>query len=232
LVPVLIFAVTASAPRFDRRIPVLMYHCVSDDVWGDPGLFVSPAELDAQLRFLRDNGYTTVTFEDFPLPASIQKPVIITLDDGYRNNYTELFPLLRKHNMKATVFYITDRMGSEKHLSEEHILEMDASGLVSFQSHSVSHPRLTEITPAEAEEELLRSKEYLQSLTGKTPVAFAYPFGVYDKKTKSAAARHYDYLLTTRFGVWSEQGDPLEIRRINILPGTAAEDFARLLGER
>jgi peptidoglycan/xylan/chitin deacetylase (PgdA/CDA1 family) len=221
------------APLLNRKIPVLMYHCISDAVWGQPGLFVSPAEFDAQLYFLRDNGYTTVTFEDFPLPASIQKPVIITLDDGYRDNYTELFPLLKKHTVRVSVFLITDRIDSNfRYLTEGMILEMDASGLVSFQSHSVNHSRLTEITPAEAEEELLRSKEYIQTLLGKAPVAFAYPHGAYDEKTASIAARHYDYLLTTRFGAWSEQSDPLEIRRINILPGTAAEDFAKLLGER
>ena len=74
-----------------------MYHAVGDDCWGEEHLFVRPAELEQQLQYLSENGY--------------EKPVILTFDDGYDDNYTLLLPLLQKYHMKATIFMIAGDIG-------------------------------------------------------------------------------------------------------------------------
>ena len=117
------------------RVPILMYHAVSDDCWGIRELFVSPQSMEEQLQFLTENGYTTIWFEDLPNIAQYKKPIILTFDDGYDDNYTELFPLLKKYNAKATIFVIADRMDMEHKMTVEQAKEMSDSGLVSIQSH-------------------------------------------------------------------------------------------------
>lgn len=88
-----------------RQVPVLMYHAVGDDCWGEEHLFVRPAELEQQLQYLSENGYETIFFEDLAHLERYEKPVILTFDDGYDDNYTLLLPLLQKYHMKATIFH-------------------------------------------------------------------------------------------------------------------------------
>ena len=71
-----------------------MYHAVSDNMWGIDELFVSPASMEEQLRYLVDNGYEPIWFSDLAELEQYEKPVILTFDDGYDDNYTELLPLL------------------------------------------------------------------------------------------------------------------------------------------
>ena len=89
---------TPGAARFSIEqsvnVPVLMYHAVSDNMWGIDELFVSPASMEEQLRYLVDNGYEPIWFSDLAELEQYEKPVILTFDDGYDDNYTELLPLL------------------------------------------------------------------------------------------------------------------------------------------
>ena len=84
-----------------RQVPVLMYHAVGDDCWGEEHLFDRPAELEQQLQYLSENGYETIFFEDLAHLERYEKPVILTFDDGYDDNYTLLLPLLQKYHMKG-----------------------------------------------------------------------------------------------------------------------------------
>ena len=87
----------ASSGESAQAVPVFMYHAVSDDVWGVEHLFVSPSEMEKQLAFLQENGYSTIWFEDLEHVGDYEKPVILTFDDGYDDNYSELYPLLQKY---------------------------------------------------------------------------------------------------------------------------------------
>ncbi|MBQ1372083.1 MAG: polysaccharide deacetylase family protein, partial [Oscillospiraceae bacterium] len=116
------------------RIPVLMYHAVSDHLWGEAELFASPAILEEEIQAMLNAGYTPITFEDLDHIQEIEKPVMLTFDDGYDDNYTELFPILQKYNVKATVFVIVNDIGKNHKVTEAQIREMSDSGLVSIQS--------------------------------------------------------------------------------------------------
>lgn len=94
-------------------VPVLMYHYVTDDVaplGTQKALAVSPETMEEYLRYLVDNGYDPIWFEDLEHVDEYDKPVILTFDDGHEDNYSELFPLLKKYNVKATFFVVTDYM--------------------------------------------------------------------------------------------------------------------------
>ena len=215
--------------KLNGAIPVFMYHCVSDNVWGIRGLFVSPKSMDEQLKYLSDNGYTAVTFEDFPVPEDIKNPVMLTFDDGYRDNYTDLFPILKKHNMKVSIFLITGSVGGDLYLTEEQIAEMQASGLVSFQSHTATHPDLTKCGADNLEHELADSAKAIEGFTGIAPIALVYPTGAHNDAVVNAAARHYKYALTVQNGLFKHGDDPYRISRRRVSRDTGLDAFVKML---
>lgn len=211
------------------RVPAFMYHAVSNNCWGIEELFVSPENMEQQLKFLTENGYTPIFFEDLDKADKIEKPVLLTFDDGYVDNYTELFPLLKKYNVKATVFLITGNIGTDKYLNEAQIKEMAQSGLVSFQSHTVTHPFLSECTESELDYELMQSKLDIVRLTGKEPFVLCYPTGKYSQTSLDKTREYYQFgILMT--GQTYETGDnPVKIYRKYVKRETGIESFKSML---
>jgi peptidoglycan/xylan/chitin deacetylase (PgdA/CDA1 family) len=177
-------------------MPALMYHKI-----GDPPpsstlkkLWVSADKFRAQLAWLRDHDYTPVTFSDWrdaekgitPLP---EKPVLITFDDGYMNNYECAYPILREFGMKGCVFLVYETMDRHnawhdpktepwtKMLTWPQIKEMQDAGVVEFGSHTMRHRCLTEIPLEDARWEIAESKRRLEDKLGREVVGFAYPYG-------------------------------------------------------
>ncbi len=212
------------------RLPVLMYHAVSDDTWGINELFVKPAEMEKQLKYLVDHGYTTVTFEDLDRIDSIKKPVMLTFDDGYKDNYEELFPLLQKYNCKATVFMISGKLAKTHYLTEEMLREMADSGLVSIQSHTVSHPKLAEITGEKLRAELRDSRLEIARLTGRIPFVLCYPSGSYNGETRRVGAEYYSFGVRMNGGGYSTSMDPFLIPRYYVSRATSLSSFASMIG--
>ena len=212
------------------KVPIMMYHAVSDDLWGISGLFVSPTDMEKQLQYLADNGYTPIWFEDLAHIETVEKPVILTFDDGYDDNYTNLFPLLKKYKMKATVFMITGSIGAEHYLTEKQIREMAESGLVSFQSHTVTHPDLGQCTAEELDAEMLESKAALAELTGKEPFVLCYPMGKWSELSLEKTAEHYEYGIFMS-GRTFETGetDRVKIYRKYVSRTTTLSEFAGML---
>ncbi len=211
------------------RIPTLMYHAVSDDCWGIPSLFVSPAELEKQLQYLKENGYTPIRFEDLGKADQYEKPFLLTFDDGYENNYTELFPIIKKYHAKITIFLIMDNIGEKNYLTEEQIREMAASGLVSFQSHTMSHPYLNTLSAEQLEYELLQSKKELAKLLGKEPFVLCYPTGKYSAATLDAVQEHYQFGLLMSGKTYETGENPLLIARKYIARDTDLESFINMI---
>lgn len=191
-----------------------MYHGVTDDVWGGSDLFVSPSRLEEQLQYLEENGFTTIWFSDLARVDQIEKPVMLTFDDGYMDNYTELYPLLRKYQAKATVFVITDTIDlNPRNLTSDQIRELSASGLVEIQSHTVTHPYLTSLTPNDQRWELAQSRLVLTRLTGKEPYVICYPSGQRGKDTLEIARELYVLGVDMNGGDYTTGSDPYTIPR-------------------
>lgn len=170
------------------NVPVLMYHAVSDSSWGYSELFVKPSEMEKQLAYLVDNGYDPIWFEDLAHVEDYDKPVILTFDDGYDDNYTELFPLLKKYNVKATIFIIgQDVSGINHKMNEEQIKEMADSGLVSMQSHSYTHGDMGSMSEETLEYEIGETQKVITRITGKVPYVLCYPEGKFSSRTIEVA---------------------------------------------
>lgn len=172
------------------RLPILMYHYVEyvEDK-GDTirqSLNISPYIFDGQVKTLVDAGYTFLTAKDVGelfdttgarLP---EKSVLITFDDGYRDFYTDVFPILKKYSVKATVYMIAGYVDYKNNMTEKQLKEIAASGLVDIGAHTVHHVGLKHMLPQEVEKEVTGSKKILEELIGSPVVSFAYPNGEYD----------------------------------------------------
>ena len=169
-------------------VPVLMYHHIeinprpSDPVYA--ALFVSPDQLDQQLSYLSTHNYHAITLDELSdaLDGKIslpQNPIVLTFDDGYRSFYDNAFPLLKKYNIKAVQFVITQVEDAPAYLTWDQIIELDKSGLVEIGAHTRHHPNLPDLSQAAIRDEIKGSKDDIEQHI-KHPVNwFAYPYGSY-----------------------------------------------------
>lgn len=201
-------------PNAKVKVPILYYHRVNDVIEGLEELHVKPAEFEKQMQYLKDNGYTPINFDDIDKTEHIQKPVIITFDDGYEDNYTNAYPILKKFGFKATVFVVANFVDNPSILTKNEMKEM--SDLISFQSHTLSHPDLRALKPEEAEKEISESKTKLEAITGKSINAFAYPVGYYNSSVLAQVKKYYKYAVLNGGGMYTTGENLLEMKRLYI----------------
>ena len=207
------------------NVPVLMYHAVGDEIWGYSDLFVSAASMEEQLQYLQENGYEAIWFSDLAHIEDYEKPVILTFDDGYDDNYTVLYPLLEKYQTKATIFVIGNAMGSTHKMTQEQVYEMAASGLVSIQSHTYTHGNLSAMDEPALRQEMERSNAALAAATGQIPYVLCYPEGKYSYLTMDVAKDYYTFAL--RMDGWTYQTgtDPYQVPRSFVSRRITLPDF-------
>lgn len=173
---------------------ILMYHSIQPTPLNQyEDMYVSPDDLETQFKIINDLNISTRFVNEVNSSG-----IYITFDDGYEDNYTYAFPLIKEYKVKVTIFVITDLIGEESYLNEEQIKEMSDSGFVSFQSHTVSHQDLTTLDNEQLIYELKSSKEKLESITGQIVDAISYPFGAYDNNVIDAVSQYYNVAVTTK----------------------------------
>ncbi len=241
--PLVVTPIAALQPDGVARtgnVPILMYHYLSTppanaDIYRRD-LSVPPELFGAHLDRLQAEGYTTIRLYDLvaylqqgtPLPP---KPVILTFDDGYRDNYENAFPLLRARQMTATFFVVMEFINQERpeYLTWAMVREMYAGGM-SIEVHGVDHTTLRKRSRADLEFQALRSYETLQNLLGVRPRFLSYPAGEYDANTIAAfQAAGYWAAVTTVQGATHHSEQLFELRRVRIRNTTTADELARLL---
>lgn len=213
---------------YSGRTFIISYHRIEEFRGGLRGLCVRPPVFDAQLRYLHARGFRTISLSGLiellktgaPIP---RKVFVITLDDGYENNYLNAFPVLKKYNFTATVFLHAEAIGKiyayprtpypDRHLSRAQIAEM--SGYLDFGSHSMSHPDLTELTPDKIFRELLDSKTAIEKIVKKPVDTFCYPFGRHNDAVKDITKKLYAGACTTRPGLVDGRSDPYSLPRFD-----------------
>lgn len=177
-------------------------------------LWVSAKKFDAQMDYLKTKGYEVVTFKDIAggVVKDGRKKVIITFDDGYRNNYTEAFPILKKYGFRAVFYVVSSTIGKKnlwhdpdaerplEMMSVEDIKDMASAGM-EIGGHTVSHKNLDRIDITEAEREISENKNKLEELTGEKIMSFSYPYGGFNNKVKQIVEKAgYSYAVIIRQG--------------------------------
>jgi len=222
------------------KVPVLMYHYISippenaDDY--RIGLSVSPEDFRQQMSYLAESGYHTIDLYDLSLAITNKRelpsqPVIITIDDGYRDNYYNAFPILQEFGLTATIFLATDftDQGHEGYLSWSMIEEMSASG-IRFEPHTKTHPDLRERSRDFLIYQILGSQETIAAHIGYTPRYFAYPSGRYDEAVIQVLQEiGFWGAVTTMGGKWHGFPDRFEWTRLRVRNNTPLPEFIDLV---
>jgi len=204
----------------NESIPVLNYHSIGPaklNPW-----VVSTNRLNMDMKYLKENGFKSLSTDEFydfmvknkPVP---KKSVLITFDDGYEDNYTNAFPILKKYNFKATIFVITDFVDKGKQfLTSAQLKEMHRNG-IDIESHTNLHEKLGTCTYATQLKTLKISKEYIEKTLHKSVRYLAYPQGNYNLYTlKALNAAGYKMAFTTN-GRWANKSNGiLTLNRIFI----------------
>lgn len=191
-------------------IPVLNYHSIAYEK-GNP-IRMPKEQFENEMKYIKENGYTTLTldelYEYFQNSVSVpDKSIVITFDDGYEDNYTTAFPILKKYDLKANIFIITSTVDKNPaYLTSEQMKEMESYG-IQMASHTATHRDLDSLSYDEQYKELAESKTFLENLLGRPIDYIAYPSGKCNEDTvKAAKAAGYTMAFTTA-GRWSDKSD-------------------------
>ena len=219
-----------------KRAPILTYHSIDEyPGHGLKGLYVSPKNFEKQMLYLKKQGFTLLTFEDWKDREKVNKPIFITFDDGYKNNLKAyaIFQKLKTPNFqpKATIFAISDFVGRPNRLTTVELKALADSGIFSIQSHTATHPDLTKPT-TNYEYQFKASKEKIERMTGKPVFVLSYPFGKFNERVLEEAKKYYQYGLTDNPLIHTENGKTNKnylIPRQYIFYSTTLEEFARIV---
>lgn len=247
IILVIILLFIAFAARFNfwrlpnKGIPILMYHMVSEKKQGSKinKLRVSPEKFRRQMKYLNEKGYQSMLFPELinyfkTGNINIKKPVIITFDDGYKDNYTNAFPILKEFGFKAVFFLVTDFIDDEslwniedkeKIMNWNEIKEMFNAGM-EFGSHTLTHPLLLNYPREKMFNELGYSKRALEKTIGTDIACFSYPYGKCDDEAKKVVRKcEYQAACATKMGKVNLKDDIYSLKRILVRGDETIYDF-------
>jgi peptidoglycan/xylan/chitin deacetylase (PgdA/CDA1 family)/glycosyltransferase involved in cell wall biosynthesis len=221
------------------NIPILMYHKIPDiPLNSKHRIFVTKKKFEKHLRFYKSRGLTSITFKDYIAFANgdksirefPKKPIILTFDDGYEDNYRNMLPLAKKYGFKGVLFLLGNFSlhGNTWDTGEE----SETNRLMTFDqkkeflnagweigAHTLSHCDLTTLSEEKATEEIEMSKIFLEEKLQTNVISFAYPFGIYNEQIKEMVKKAgYNFGISTDTGGIHIEDDRLAVFRINMFP--------------
>jgi peptidoglycan/xylan/chitin deacetylase (PgdA/CDA1 family) len=218
-----------------NKASILMYHSVGDN---SAFFTVKIDDFEKQLIFIKKN-YRIISLKDLFIALkdgkNFDKSVVVTFDDGYQDNYGNVFPLIKKYEIPITIFLTTGKIGgfmenSEKItlpiLKRNQIAEMMQSGFVDFMPHTINHSVLSELDYEKQQEEIIDSCKSLEEITGQKKCILAYPRGKYNDLTLDILKKN-NWLggVTVESGLVSLEDNPLELKRNSVDSSTTMSQF-------
>jgi peptidoglycan/xylan/chitin deacetylase (PgdA/CDA1 family) len=221
------------------KIPILMYHQISEVPERgkrirrtNPIYSLSVENFHEQMRYIHNNGYQTLSLKEIidTVRYNQQQSVVITFDDGFANNYTNAFPILKKYGMTATVFVVTEFVGKGEFIDWNQLREMSGEG-ISIQSHTASHRPLSVLQGAEIAFELETSKKTIEDQLGSPVIFSSAPHGMIDQRVIDVARSvGYKGICTSEPGFRHSYGNPAIFKRVNIPDGWGIWKFRKIVG--
>ncbi len=187
-------ALQAQRKKKEKIVPSFVYHRFGDKRY--PSTNISKIKFEAHLKYLQKEGYTGVTLSealDYLKNRGPQKKLVcLTVDDGFQSFYDHAFPLLQQYGFTATVFINTSSIDGADYMDWEVLREIQAAGF-ELGNHSHSHDYFlndsSEMRLEHFASDLLQAQSLMDSLLGKRPAVYAYPYGEYDDSLKSVVAQ-------------------------------------------
>lgn len=218
----------------DVKVPILMYHSISA---ADPNnsLLVSPEMFREQVKYLKEAGFTAMLLEDvveaFSTGHVPKKPVAITFDDGYADNYSEGYKILKEFDMKATFFIITNNTDTDGYyLSSDQLKEMKNAGM-GIESHTSRHIEFPNISREDKKVIIQEAIDALKEKVGVDSKFLCYPVGRYDEETMEVAEEMgVKAAVTTEGGIATADDGMYSLKRLRMSPMNI-EAFKSLFSE-
>lgn len=190
---------------------ILMYHSVGENPEFST---VSTKDFKKQMDYLSKNGFRIVKLSELVNRLQSYKKipkrtVCLTFDDGYEDNFLNVFPILKKYSFPAAIFistafidsnFTTKRGNCFSILKENQIRQMAASGLVEFGGHGHRHLKLVKLNDEEIKAELSSSKKVLEAILDKSVVSMTYPVGRFDQRVEDLARKYFSIIGTVKRG--------------------------------
>lgn len=213
-------------------IPVLNYHSIGKEP--DNSLVLDPDKFAKQMEYLSAEGYTPLTLSDFTqmlekkkMPPA--KPVLLTFDDGYADNYQLAMPVLKKYGFHAALFMSPGLVGQEGYLNWEQVKEMHEAGW-DIEPHGLTHSNLAMLKEAEQRYEITEARRQIEERLGVKADIFCYPYGQYNKTTLAILKREgFRYAFTIKQGRATSSQPPLELKRIYVNGKDSLAEWIRKL---
>ena len=230
--------VTAPAPGGEANVPILMYHHIGDlpidatelqTTWT-----VTSKNFDAQMQWLAHSSFHPISMAQLvahlknrqPLPA---KPIIISFDDGWEEQFSTAFPIMTRYGLSGTFFVYTQPLDHTEFMTWAQVQALAAGGM-DIQSHSITHPHLRTMAPDAAFKEIADSKATLEKRLGRPVVAFCYPFGEHNNAIVEMVKRAgYESAVTLASGYRQRTDEIYLLRRIRVSYHDALDDFVKRL---
>jgi len=229
------------------NIPVLLYHrLVSENVPEDPyGICLHIKNFEQQLQHLSKYNIKTLTFNDLGKSENLKlRSVILTFDDGYRDNYELLLPMLIKYNARAVIFVLADQhmkhncwrssRVAEAPLMDTHMMMSCLNTqLIEIGSHGWSHKNLTMLNDQELDKEVRGSRMVLEDRLGVQIKSFAYPGGAWESREREAVQMAgYGFGVAVNTRALRDFDDPYAVRRRSINSMTSMTRFRLKISSR
>ena len=225
-------AAVISSTSFQGGVPVLNYHQINDR--DHNALTLSTPEFEAQMKYLAENGYHTITPTELADhlengTALPEKPILLTFDDGYIDNYKNAYPILQKYGLKGSIYIITDYLDVyPNYLTWAIAKEMQDSGAIDIECHTMTHVALGSLDSAEElQHEAVDSKKAIEAHLQKRVTSIAYPCGSYnDEVQRVVKDAGYRTAFTVNYGLDYPGDDPYALNRVPIF-GCTSHSFLR-----
>jgi peptidoglycan/xylan/chitin deacetylase (PgdA/CDA1 family) len=218
----------------------LMYHNLADLPTNATELqltwTVSPKSFDAQMGWLAQRGFHTISMAQLvahlkrqqPLPV---KPLVVSFDDGWEEQYVVAFPTLKRFGLGGTFFVYTNPLDHGLFMTWNQLQEMSVAGM-DIQAHTLTHPHLRTLAPEMAQKEISESKAILEKRLGKPVVALSYPYGEYDASVIEMVKRAGLESAVTLAGGYRQRADELlTLHRIRVSYRDSLDEFIKRMPE-
>lgn len=217
-------------------ISILMYHSVGDN---GSHITVTTDQFAEQMQYLKDKGYTVVSLreciERIKKGGNVADTVVITFDDGYEDNYTNAYPILKEHAFPATIFVATNYIGESmttsagvdiKMMDEKQLGKLGESKIISIMPHSKTHSNLSQMNLQNLEEEIVGSRDYLTDYTKEHLDIFAPPKGKYTEEVITLLQKHgFIGNVGVQEGIVKQGDDVFRLKRNSIDAKTTMAQF-------
>lgn len=227
------------AKKREMKVPILLYHHITNDEFSDWEAIslISPKDFRLHMTAIKVH-FTPISLREYYNYVACEdgsvdipdNPIIVTFDDGYLSNYEIAYPILKELEIPATIFVVTDTVGAvagegkvnNSHFTWEQAKEMEESGLIEIQSHTVNHLKMTSLNHDEMIRQLRKSKYDIEKNLGRECDMIAYPYGDYNEGIKNAArAAGFKMQVLVDNKVTEEEYD------VNV-PSEGAENIVRM----